>query len=235
MRLDKFLANEGFGSRKEVKKLIKNGLVLVNDELALKDSDHIDPENDQVIVDGMPIDYHKNIYLLLNKPQDCVCANTDNVNDTVFDYLLEFAHRPLFCVGRLDKDTTGLLLVTDDGDFSHRITNPKKKINKVYQAYVNGHISELDIAYFNKGVIIDENVKTKPAVLRELTKDGVNSWVEIIIQEGKFHQVKKMLKAINLDTLALNRVQIGSLTLPEQLALGDYIMLEQADLDKIFE
>lgn len=235
MRLDKFLANEGFGTRKEVKKLIKNGLVFVNNQNNLKDSDHINPEEDEVVVDGMLIDYHKNIYLMLNKPEDCVCANTDNVNETVFDYLLEFAHRPLFCVGRLDKDTTGLLLITDDGDFSHRITNPKKKINKVYHAYVDGHISELDIAYFNKGVIIDDDVKTKPAILKELSREGVNSWVEITIQEGKFHQVKKMLKAINLNTLHLNRVRVGNLDLIDDLALGDYKILDEKELEKIFE
>lgn len=234
MRLDKLLAHSGFGTRKEVKKLIRSGLVVINDEVVKKDDLKVDEYNDEIIVDGFLVDYMDKLYLMMNKPEGYICANDDSYHETIFDLMIEYAHLDLVCVGRLDKDTTGLLLITNDGKFVHEVTSPKKKLEKRYQAYVNGKISAQDIAYFNEGVIIEEGIQCKPAKLRSLTEEETNSWVEVIISEGRFHQVKRMLKAIDLEVLKLNRDKIGNLELDSSLELGEYRLLSEAELTQIF-
>lgn len=234
MRLDKFLAHAGLGTRKEVKKLVKDKLIKVNDEIAKSDSMHIDPEKDEIYYEDFLIEYHKNIYLMFNKPKNCICANEDKTHELVFDYLSEFEHRKLFTIGRLDIDTTGLLLISDDGEFAHKITNPKKAIFKDYQALIDGIISKADIQAFSEGIIIDEDYKTKPAKLEHLVDDEQGSWVKVSICEGKFHQVKKMLASRGFEVLELNRIKIGNLELDPDLELGEYRFLTDEELKNIF-
>lgn len=234
MRLDKFLAHAGLGTRKEVKKLIKDKLITINGEIAKSDSIHINPEEDEIYYEDFLIEYHKNLYLMFNKPKGCICANEDLDHELVFDYLSEFEHRNLFTIGRLDIDTTGLLLISDDGVFAHKITNPKKEIFKDYHALINGIINEADIQAFENGVIIDENYKTKPAKLEHLENDELGSWVKVSICEGKFHQVKKMLASRGYEVLELNRVKIGNLELDPDLQQGEYRFLTSEELEKIF-
>ena len=232
MRLDKLLAHSGFGTRKEVKKLIRKSLVSVNGQIVKDDDYKVDEINDEIIVDGFVVEYQKDIYIMMNKPKDYVCANHDNLHHTVFELIPEYDHMELFCVGRLDIDTTGLLLITNDGQFAHNITKPKKKINKLYEVLVDGIISDNDFSYFEKGVIIDIDYRCLPAKLKVIEEYDNSSLITIEISEGKFHQVKKMVQAINLNVLELKRLKIKDLELDNSLELGDYRLLSDEEVKK---
>ncbi|MEG0686846.1 MAG: pseudouridine synthase [Erysipelotrichales bacterium] len=234
IRLDKFLASQGFGSRKDVKKLVKDGLVEIDGEIIKKADYKFDENNSEVIVDEFLVEYRKNTYIIMNKPKGYVCANQDNLHSTVFDLLVEFEHLDLFTIGRLDLDTTGLLLISDDGSFAHKLTSPKSNIKKEYHALINGFIKQNDIDYFNEGVIIDEDYKCLPAHLEVVKEDEETSLIKIVISEGKFHQVKKMVKAIGYDVLELNRVRIGDLELDNSLELGEYCLIDEDIIKNIF-
>ncbi|MDF9867145.1 16S rRNA pseudouridine516 synthase [Bacilli bacterium PM5-3] len=233
MRLDKLLAHSGFGTRKDVKKIIRSGLVEVNGIIIKNDDFKVDENNDEIIVDDFIVEYNKDIYLMMNKPKGYVCANHDRIHETVFDLIPEYNHCNLFCVGRLDIDTTGLLLITNDGAFSHSITKPKKKITKLYEAIVDGKIKSSDYEYFKKGVIIDDGYKCLPANLELIEEKTDYSIIRIEISEGKFHQIKKMVNAIGLNVLELKRLKIKDLELDSSLELGDYRLLDESEVKNL--
>lgn len=231
MRVDKFLANSGIGSRKEVKKLIKEKRVRLGDEI-IKDPGKEVKDSDLVYLDNVPISYKKYVYIVMNKRAGVVSAVEDNIYQTVVeeldDYLLSFKPFP---VGRLDRDTTGLLILTNDGDFSHNCMHPKRGV-KTYLALVDRDLEEKDVVKFQKGIFLEEeNIRTKEAKL-EILEDRL---ARVTITEGKYHQVKRMFKACEKNVIELKRIKIGEYELPEDLKLGDYREVDRNSLDKIFE
>ena len=233
MRIDKFLSHAGYGSRKDVSKLLKSKLVYVNDQLITKGDVKIDEINDEVVVDDIIVDYIDKVYIMMNKPKGYVSATIDNVYPTVIELIPEYAHKDLFVVGRLDVDTTGFLLLTNDGGWAHNITSPKKKIDKVYHALIDGILTEEETIQLEKGVIINDDYLTKPAKVRTLEVYEDTSLVEMIISEGKFHQVKLMFKSLNHTVLELKRVKIKDIELDNSLDLGDYRLLNQEEIDSL--
>lgn len=231
MRIDKLLANQGFGSRKEVKKLLKEGHVTVNGEIIKDGKTHIDPYKDEIYVFSEKIEYRKFIYLMMNKPSGYISATEDEWKETVLDLLdLDFlVYRP-FPVGRLDNDTEGLLLLTNDGKLAHQLLSPKKEVPKTYFATVKGVVTEDDIKKFSKGVQLDDGYVTKPGELKIL-KSGPFSDVEVTITEGKYHQVKRMFQAVNKRVVYLKRISMGLLELDESLELGSYRELTNEELE----
>ncbi|PLR98196.1 pseudouridine synthase [Bacillus sp. T33-2] len=233
MRIDKVLANLGFGSRKEVKKLLKDGCVKVNDSLIKDPKQHIDPQTDSISVNGEEIEYKEYIYLMMNKPGGVVSATEDNRDETVIDLLeMEDLVFEPFPVGRLDKDTEGLLLITNDGQLAHRLLSPKKHVPKTYFAVIDGEVTEADVEAFNQGVTLDDEYHTKPGELRIL-KAGLRSDVELTITEGKFHQVKRMFQAVGKKVVYLQRISMGPLRLDESLELGEYRELTDEEIELI--
>lgn len=230
MRLDKLLANMGFGTRKDVKKLIKQKAVTV-DEVVVKDVGlQVDPEKQAVVIFGERVTYEPMLYLLMNKPAGVISATEDNYDQTVID-LLEPYHRHFepFPVGRLDKDTEGFLLITNDGQLTHNLLSPKKHVPKVYYAKIAGEVKPEHIEMFQQGIIIDDGYQTKPAKLTILNS-GVESEIELEISEGKFHQVKRMFKAIDTEVTYLKRLSMGPLQLGNDLALGEYRELTEEEV-----
>lgn len=235
MRLDKFLAEAGLGSRKEVKKLLKAGGVTVNEQVEKSDKRQIDPEKDQVKWQGELLTYQEFYYYLLNKPAGVVSATEDKRDKTVIDLLTpaDF-RRDLFPVGRLDKDTEGLLLLTNDGKLAHGLLAPKKHVEKEYYAKVNGIMTAEDQNLFEIGISLDGE-QTLPAQLKIVSLDQENqtSIVRIVLHEGKFHQVKRMVKACGKEVTYLKRIRMGNFTLPVELKLGDYRPLTPDELEAI--
>lgn len=235
MRLDKFLAEAGLGSRKEVKQLVKKGLITVNDQVEKKDKLQVDPEKDRVAYAGEVLNYQEYYYYLLNKPAGVVSATEDKKDRTVLDLFTAQDYRSdLFPVGRLDKDTEGLLLITNDGQLTHELLSPKKHVEKEYLAQVAGVMTATDQQRFHEGIPMD-GALTLPA---ELIIDAINeekqtSIVRIILQEGKFHQVKRMVKACGKEVTYLKRLRMGGLSLPNDLAKGAYRELSRAELTQL--
>lgn len=235
MRIDKMLANLGFGSRKDVKKLLKDGAVKVNDEVIKDAKVHVNPEADTVTLNGEVIEYKEFIYLMMNKPPGVISATEDLHERTVVDLLeMEDAVFSPFPVGRLDKDTEGLLLLTNDGQLSHRLLSPKKHVPKTYFAVIDREVTEEDIDAFEKGVMLDDGYVTKPGVLNIL-KSGLRSDIELTITEGKFHQVKRMFEAVGKRVVYLKRISMGPLMLDESLQLGEYRELTEEEVSSLKE
>ncbi|MBC6315288.1 pseudouridine synthase [Listeria grandensis] len=234
MRLDKLLANSGFGSRTEVKQLLKTGAVMVNDVRVKEAKYQVKEESDRVEVNGETVQYAEFTYLMMNKPPGVVSATEDNWDETVIDLLdaRDRAKKP-FPVGRLDKDTEGLLLISNDGVLAHNLLSPKKHVDKIYVAKVDGVVTEDDIAIFKEGVTISDNYTCKAAVLEVIQAEDGTSEVQITIQEGKFHQVKRMFEAVDKQVTYLKRLQMGPLKLDPALALGEYRMLTEAELQTL--
>ena len=225
MRLDKYLTNQGIGSRSQVKALIKSKKVFVNNVLENKPERHIDENNDIVSLDGVNLEYNKFYYYMLNKPPGVLTAVKDNNYKTVMDIMDVTPKEGLFPVGRLDKDTEGLLLITNDGELSHNLLSPKKHVNKTYYVELNG-----DIDLFAKGLDIGEKNITKPAKLEILS--GRNR-AYITITEGKYHQVKRMFQAIGLTVTFLKRISMGSLILDKNLKSGGYRKLTEEEISNL--
>ncbi|GAA0600462.1 pseudouridine synthase [Virgibacillus siamensis] len=230
MRLDKLLANMGVGSRKDVKALIKKKKVTVNEE-AVKDSGlHVDPEHDVVKVNNQTVNFQQYIYLMMNKPPGYISATTDHREQTVVNILPETYQKfKPFPVGRLDKDTEGLLLITNDGDLAHQLVSPKKNVDKTYYAKIDGTVTNADIQTFENGVTLDDGYHTKPAKLEILYSDDI-SQIEITITEGKFHQVKRMFEAIGKKVVYLKRIRMGKLLLDPNLDAGHTRELTEEEL-----
>ena len=226
MRVDKFLSQQTVLSRKEIKKLAKKKRIAVNQEVIKKTDIKIDPMVDTVTLDGIDISYEPYIYYVLNKPQGVVSATWDNQWPTVIDLLppedvVIYEPAP---VGRLDKDTTGLLIVTNDGQLNHQIVSPNRHVEKEYRATISGRLPERAIERFAEGIVIDGNEKYLPAQLMIEEEDAseMATKVRVILLEGKYHQVKRMFQALNCEVMTLERIRIGAMTLPSDLALGDY-------------
>ncbi|MBU5675256.1 rRNA pseudouridine synthase [Alkaliphilus sp. MSJ-5] len=234
-RIDKVLANLGYGSRRDIRKICKDGLVKVDGKIIKDSSLHIDPENSEIIVGNEVVNYREFIYIMMNKPQGVISATEDNRDETVVD-LLDESYRPfdVFPVGRLDKDTEGLLLLTNDGQLAHQLLSPKKQVPKTYYAKVDGVVTEEDGERFKEGVFIDEDYKTLPAELKILKSDEISE-IELTIYEGKFHQVKRMFQAVGKTVIYLKRLSMGPLELDNNLDLGEYRELTEEELEQIKE
>ena len=230
-RLDKILANLGYGTRKELKKIVRNGIVEVNGVVAKDSGMQVDPEKDKIVVNGEEIYYRKFIYLMMNKPDGVISATYDNRDETVID-LLEVEHQVFepFPVGRLDKDTVGLLLLTNDGELNHRLIAPKWKVDKVYFAKIDKKVTESDIKAFQKGITLDDGYVCKEAKLEIQSASEEGSEVLVTIQEGKFHQVKRMFEAVGKKVVYLKRVEFGTLKLDEDLEEGEYRELTEEEI-----
>lgn len=231
-RLDKVLSNLGYGSRKEIKQAVRKGLIEVNGELVKDNGMQVDPENDRIVVNGEEIFYRKYIYLMMNKPDGVVSATFDNRDETVVD-LLEVEHQVFnpFPVGRLDKDTVGLLLLTNDGELNHRLISPKWKVDKIYYARIDKKVTEDDVKKFKKGITLDDGYLCKEAILEILEASDEGSEVMVTIQEGKYHQVKRMFEAVDKKVVYLKRVEFGTLKLDEDLEEGEYRELTDEEVN----
>ena len=229
-RLDKVLANMGYGSRKDVKKIIKDGMIKVNDAIVLNNEFKVNPYEDTIYVSGEEVLYRKYIYLMMNKPQGLVSSTDDPRTKTVLDLLsLEYLNYKPFPVGRLDKDTEGLLLISNDGKLAHELLSPRKGVDKKYYVEVDGYVDEKYIEIFRKGVILDDGYKTLPAEL-EIINSNTISKVNLTIREGKFHQVKRMFQNIDMKVLFLKRISMGPLLLDMSLKTGEYRELSEEEI-----
>jgi len=228
MRLDKFLANMGVGTRSEVKQLLKKGSVKVNQYIVKLPKLHVNPNSDEIMVNDEVVSYIDKVYIMLNKPKGYISATEDEVHPTIIDLIPEYAHLNIFPVGRLDKDTEGLLLVTNDGQFNHEVMNPNKHVSKTYEVYSKHPITQFDIDKFKSGIELSDG-KLKPAILKK-----VDNYVShVTIYEGKYHQVKRMFHSIENEVLELKRIKIAQLELDHNLDLGSYRLLTQIDFDNL--
>ncbi len=231
LRLDKYLSETLGVTRSEARQLLKKGQISVDGATQKDGSVKIDPDENQIVANGKSCVYEEFHYYMLHKPAGVVSAVTDAQDTTVIDLLNE-KNKKLFPVGRLDKDTEGLLLITDDGELSHRLLSPKKHVDKCYLAKLTDEISEQDIEAFARGIDIGEKNKTMPAKLERAPGENM---VYITIQEGKFHQVKRMAHSIGKEVLYLKRLSMGSLVLDEQLEKGQYRPLTKEELERLQE
>lgn len=236
MRLDKFLANSGIGTRKEVKDILKNKKISVNDIFVKDGKIQIDEEKDIVKYEDKIIYYKPFVYIMMNKPAGVISATEDNHHKTVIDLLNnEYGTYDVFPVGRLDIDTEGLLLLTNDGVLSHNLLSPKKHVDKKYYVKIANSLSGDDIKMLENGIKLEENFVTKKAKVEIIYNNSEKNenLAYIIISEGKFHQVKRMFKAVNNEVLYLKRVKMGSLLLDEKLKLGEYRELTEEELNNL--
>lgn len=233
MRIDKFLGNLKYGTRSEVKKMIADQAVHVNGALIKDSGINIDPEQDEITVYGTPVFYKKWVYIMLNKPKDVVSANVDSLNQTVIDLIREpYSRFDLNICGRLDIDTEGLILLTNDGEILHQVINPNHDVEKIYEVGLKNPLSK--ISELEKGVRIldgkDQPYLTKPARIEAISP----TFCRIGITEGKFHQVKLMFEAIGNEVVSLKRVSIGGLKLDDSLKPGEYRECSFSEVDAIF-
>ncbi len=235
-RIDKILVSQNIGTRKEVQKLIKKGEVTVNNIVEKDYSKKIDPEISNIKISGETLVFHHYMYIMMNKPGGVISASRDSKKKTVLDLVpKELYRRNLFPAGRLDIDTEGLLIITNDGNFSHKMLSPVKKVYKIYEALVSGIVTSKEIADFKKGITLENGEVYLPAELKIIKNDDKNSVVEVKICQGKFHQVKRMFLAVGLKVLHLKRKQIGGLKLDDKLGLGDCREMTPAEIDLIFK
>ena len=233
MRLDKFISTTTTLSRAEAKKVIKKG-ILINDKLIKTPDYKIDEFKDQVIVNGNRLVYQKYVYIMMNKPKDTVSATEDAIERTVVDILRdEDRIYKVFPVGRLDKDTEGLMLLTNDGELAHKLISPKKDVEKKYYVEVSGELKDEHLEIVKEGVTLEDGYRCKPARLEILDTSEGNSKANIFITEGKFHQVKRMMKSLGTTVTYLKRLSIGNLKLDENLKLGEYRYLTDDELNKL--
>ena len=222
-RIDKFLCDQNLGTRKQVKEFIKNGMVTINGETALKPEQHVDETADEISFGGKVLNYSEFRYYMLYKPQDVVSATTDGRSVTVVDLLKPENVKGLAPVGRLDKDTEGLLLMTNDGMLTHNLLSPKKHVDKDYEVHLAHEITDAELKKLENGVDIGDETRTLPAVTYRDEPDAEGRCViHLVLHEGRFHQVKRMLEAVGNEVLFLKRISMGSLKLDVTLEPGDY-------------
>ena len=235
IRLDKYLADMGCGTRQEVKKLIRSGQVSVDGAVVKKPETKVEQTVQEVCLNGEKVGYESFEYYMLNKPAGVISATEDRSCQTVVDLIKEKKRKDLFPVGRLDKDTEGLLLITNDGELAHRLLSPKKHVDKCYFARVSGKVTENDVRSFENGVNIgslEQPEITMPGKLEIITSDEI-SQIHLTIQEGKFHQVKRMFQAVGKEVIYLKRLRMGTLVLDENLSIGEYRPLTKEELEKL--
>lgn len=235
MRLDKLLSHAGLGSRKDVRKIIVSGEISVNDEKIIKAGFNVNPKTDVVKYLDMTVNYQEYYYVMLNKPEGIISATEDKYYETVVDWVdLDYNHVNLFPVGRLDIDTTGLLLLTNNGQVAHQLLSPKKKVSKCYEAIIDGIVTHSDVEKFQKGLNLGDFI-SQPAELEILSLDHElsQSFIQVVITEGKFHQVKRMFEAVGKTVLQLKRIEMGPLKLDPNLELGNYRELTDDELKSL--
>ena len=235
MRVDKLLSNVGVASRAELKKYCKQGLISVNGKVINNPGVQVDSESDDIRFNGEKIVYREFVYIMLNKPDGYISATFDKYDPIVLDLIDQsyLVFEP-FPVGRLDKDTEGLLVLTNDGQLAHRVLSPKKHVPKTYYAKIQGKVTEEDILAFEKGVILDDGYETMPSQLKILKSDDMSE-IELTIHEGKFHQVKRMFESVGKKVVYLKRLSMGKLKLDESLGLGVYRELTEEEVKLIEE
>lgn len=250
LRLDKFLADMGICTRSESKKLLKFGFVSVNGKTEKNSSTKVDPEKDKVAFKGKEIAYQKYFYYMLNKPAGCVSATKDGLSETVIEFLKSEPTRDLFPVGRLDKDTEGLLLITNDGMLAHNLLSPKKHVDKTYYAFVDKPLTEEETKSFEEGLDIGDETLTLPAKIKEISTEESKKFIEkatelamkdfvfekaykVILKEGRYHQIKRMFECFGSTVTYLKRVSMGSLNLDENLKPGEYRQLTKEEVKKL--
>lgn len=232
MRLDKYLADMGIGTRTEIKKYVRQGKVKVDGVVVKSPEIKVNPDVQTVSYLDQSVSYEKFEYYMLNKPAGVVSATTDEKDKTVIDLITAKKRKDLFPVGRLDKDTEGLLLITNDGELAHRLLAPKKHVDKVYYAKVKGKVTEEDVKAFKEGVSLGQGEMARPAALEILVSDEISE-IRLTIQEGKFHQVKRMFISVGKEVVYLKRLSMGSLVLDEKLPLGAYRPLTNKELEQL--
>lgn len=235
IRLDKYLADMGCGTRQEVKKFIRSGQVSVDGIVVKKPETKVEQTVQEVFLNGEKVGYESFEYYMLNKPAGVIYATEDQGCQTVVDLIKDKKRKDLFPVGRLDKDTEGLLLITNDGALAHRLLSPKKHVDKCYFARICGKVTEEDVRSFEKGVNIGSQEQpeiTMPGKLEIITSDDISK-IRLTIQEGKFHQVKRMFQAVGKEVIYLKRLRMGTLILDENLGIGEYRPLTKEELEKL--
>ena len=229
MRLDRFLAHLGLGSRKDVRLMIRTRRVMINDKVATKDNDQVNSSIDKVTLDGEPLIYKEFKYYLLNKPVGYVCANEDNLTATVMELNPDFNRFSLHTVGRLDKDTTGVLLLTNNGRLTHQLISPKYNINKVYYAQVDQDLNNDLIQQFSDGFVVNNEYLTLPAKLEIINP----RFARLTLNEGKYHQVKRMFLHFGYKVISLHREQFHTLRV-DDLAPGQSRELTSEEETRLF-
>lgn len=232
LRLDKYLTEMGLGTRSEVKKAVGKGLVQINGIIIKKPEFKLETETDEVLYQGNPVVYTEYEYYMLNKPARVISATEDPKDTTVVDLITEKRRQDLFPVGRLDKDTEGLLLITNDGALAHRLLSPKKHVDKTYYARIDGAVTPEDVEAFANGVDIGDEKLTLPAEL-VILQSGCESEIELTIREGRFHQIKRMFHARGKEVVYLKRLRMGSLVLDEKLKTGEYRELTKKEIEEL--
>ena len=233
IRLDRFLTDMGKGSRSQIRQAAKKGRIQVNGQIEKQTDRKVDTIDDIVTLDGSRVPYQTWEYFMLNKPQGVVSATEDRRYPTVVELLHGDKRKDLFPVGRLDVDTEGLLLITNDGELAHRLLSPKRHVDKTYYAHILGTLPADSKEQFETGIVLEDGLKTMPAVLTVLPEEqpGENlTAVTLTIQEGKFHQVKRMFQALDCQVVYLKRLSMGSLVLDEKLKTGEYRKLTEEEL-----
>ncbi|MBQ3643486.1 MAG: rRNA pseudouridine synthase [Candidatus Riflebacteria bacterium] len=249
LRLDKFLADVGVGTRSEVKKLLKQGLVTINGQTVRDSSTKVNPETDKVTFKGQELLYQEFRYYMLNKPAGCVSATKDGLSQTVIEFLKGEPTRDLFPVGRLDKDTEGLLLITNDGMLAHNLLSPKKHVDKTYIAYVNKPLDDEQLGLFKTGLDIGDETPTLPAEIDEASEQDITKNLEkasiskdiisysavynVVLKEGRYHQIKRMFEHFNSTVVYLKRLSMGNLKLDSQLLPGSYRPLTLEEISSL--
>ena len=231
LRLDKYLSDMNIGTRSEIKLWIRKGRVSINN-LPCKRPEEKVSTDDEITFDGQKIIYEQYLYYMLNKPVGVVSATEDKKDRTVLDLIQTVKRKDLFPVGRLDKDTEGLLIITNDGNLAHRLLSPKKEVPKVYYARIKGRVTDADVAIFQSGVSIGEDKPCLPAILKILISDDISE-INLTIYEGKFHQVKRMFEAVGKEVIYLKRIAMGGLSLDPTLKPGDYRRLTIDELNHL--
>ncbi len=229
-RLDKIVTDSGICSRKEARQMIRAGRITINGTVVTDPAQRFEASGCRIDVDGIALDNPEHLYVMMNKPSGLLCATRDPNKPTVVDRLPEaWKKRGIFPVGRLDKDTTGLLLLTDDGVFAHKVISPAAHIRKLYEARIDGDPTPEDVEAFREGMVLKDGTKCLPAELVSLGEERVL----VEIYEGKYHQVKRMLASRGLHVISLHRAQIGGLALDEQLSPGSFRILTPDEIDLI--
>lgn len=235
IRLDKFLVEMGIGTRSQMKELAKRGRITVDGMVEKKTDRKINPFQAKVCVDGQEIPYAAYEYYMLNKPQGVLSATEDCCHETVVDLIKDRKREDLFPVGRLDLDTEGLLLITNDGDLCHRLLSPKNHVDKVYFATVEGDLPKDAVVRFADGLLLSDGTQTMPSVLEILNQNKGCCDIHLTIREGKFHQVKRMFETLGCHVVYLKRLSMGSLSLDKSLMPGQYRPLTEAELQRLAE
>jgi len=229
IRIDKFVSNQLNISRTQVKQIIRSAKVTVDGKIITNGDTKIDADTAEVFVDGQAVKFSKYVYIMLNKPKGVLSASNDKNRKTVIDLIPENMKRQgLFPVGRLDKDTTGLLIITDDGDYAHKIISPKNKTGKVYIAKLDGEITQNMISAFKEGITLADNSKCRPADL-EIVEPNI---ARLTLYDGKYHQVKRMFGVFGLGVVELHRNSIGKLSLPDDMKPGECRFLDDLDIKR---